>query len=150
MPKDQNDEAINILLIEDSEEDVEVARRMLSKTDSIVHLHVAKDGQEAMEFLFRRVKRGLAPYPDLVLLDLALPLVDGLDVLRNMKEEADLRDLPVVVLTGSIDEQRIRECMELGTNMYIVKPMALADVMNILAAAQRYWIALAKLEKRAA
>ncbi len=148
MSNEQPDEAINILLIEDNEADVEIARRMLERSGSTVRLHVAKDGQEALDFLFRRVKRGLVPFPDLVLLDLALPLVDGLDVLRNMKAEADLRDLPVVVLTGSTE--RLRECMELGTNMYIIKPMALADVMNILAQAQRYWIALAKLKRRAA
>jgi CheY-like chemotaxis protein len=144
-----------ILLVEDNDDDVAIAQRALAKSGMPSHLRVAKDGQEALDVLLRRGPSADAGdettrLPDVILLDLGLPVVSGLDVLRRVKANPALRHIPVVVLTGSADEELLRLCMELGTNMYLVKPMALADAMNIVVGMQRRSLALDQLNQGAA
>ncbi len=134
---------MDILFIEDNDDDVEAVRRVFAKSGVEARLQLARDGQEALEVLRRAYGRGLAESPtrpSLILLDLRLPKVDGMEVLRWLKAHPHLRCIPVVVLTGSGEEKPIRECMELGSNMYLLKPMNIADLMNIILGVQAYWV----------
>jgi len=144
---------MDILLIEDNEDDVEIVRRILDRSVGTLRLHVARDGQEAQELLFCRDREGgpraRASPPDLVLLDVGLPKVNGLDILRRVKADPRVRWVPIVVLTGSTDENQLRACMDLGANLYLFKPMDIADVMNIITGIQRYWMR-AEMSQRAA
>jgi two-component system response regulator len=108
-------------------------------------LHIARDGPEALDYLFRRGEDRDAPAPDLVLLDLRLPTVDGLNVLRRMRTDQGLSAIPVVVLTGSEDEEDLRECMALGAEGYLVKPFKVGNVRDILIEVRCYWASLGRV-----
>ena len=111
------------------------------------------NGQEALDFLYQRKfgnpSTGEFSPPDLVLLDLNMPLVGGLDVLRRMKADPSLQSIPVVVLTGETDQELMHECMGLGSVMYLVKPMDLADIMNVVVGVRKQWVAIDKLNRKA-
>ena len=152
MKRDENE--IEVLLVEDDEDDAALAERALAKSGVAVRLQIARNGQEALNFLYRRKfgdpSTGEFSPPDLVLLDMNMPLVGGLDVLRQMKTDPSLQTIPVVVLTGEADQELMRECMELGTNMYLVKPLEIADIMNIVVGVRKRWVAIDKLNREAA
>lgn len=131
MPDKQPGAALHVLLVEDSDGDVTMVRRAFSKAAAPCGLHIARDGQEALDYLFRRGEYGDARRPGLVLLDLRLPIIGGVDVLRQVKADPGLSTIPVVVLTALRDEAHLRECMILGTDGYLVKPLDIEDV--------RYW-----------
>jgi CheY-like chemotaxis protein len=143
MPGEQVRPALDILLVEDSD-DVAMVRRVFSKVAIPCGLHVARDGREALDYLFRRGQDRDAPAPDLVLLDLRLPAVGGLDVLRRMRTDQGLSAIPIVVLTGSNDEKDLRECMALGAEGYLVKPFKVGNVRDILIEVQCYWAGLGR------
>jgi CheY-like chemotaxis protein len=127
---------LEILLVEDNDDDVEAVRRILARSGIASELHWARDGEEALAFLARRRH---AARVGLVLLDLFLPRMDGLDILRAIRGDWTLAAIPVVVLTGSAGDTAIRECLELGSKMYLLKPLDVADVANILQGVRRYW-----------
>ena len=131
MPDKQPGGALDVLVVEDSDGDVTMVRQAFSSAAVPCGLHIARDGQEALDYLFRRGEYRDAPRPDLVLLDLRLPTIGGVDVLRQVKADPGLSTIPVVVLTGSTDEEDLRQCMVLGSDGYLVKPLDIADV--------RYW-----------
>jgi len=138
---------IHVLLVEDNDDDIEIAKHVLAKSGVAARLHIVRDGREALDFLYHRRRwrdrrGGGSVVPDLALLDLRLPKIDGLAVLQQMRSDRRLRSIPVVVLTGEANDRLLRACMEFGANMYLVKPMAMEDVMNILAGVQRYWVAI--------
>ncbi|MGB2695600.1 MAG: response regulator [Dehalococcoidia bacterium] len=143
MPTKQSEIPLHILLVEDNEDDVAIAKRVFAKSGVPIRLHVANDGKEALELLAKptywRSRKRSSPLPDLALLDLSMPRMGGLAVLRHMKADPGLRTVPVIVLTGETDEYPLRECMQLGTNMYLLKPMAMSDVVNIVLDVQRHW-----------
>lgn len=116
---------VDILLVEDNPHDIELITRALRHKNLANRLTVLRDGARALEFLFARGKyagrQGLAP-PKLLLLDLRLPTVDGLEVLRTIREDPSTRTIPVVVLTASRQERDIVESYKLGVNSYIIKP----------------------------
>jgi len=145
---------IEVLLVEDDEDDAALAERVLAKSGVAVRLHIARNGQEALDFLYKRKSgdpsTGEFSPPDLVLLDMNMPLVGGLDVLRQMKADPSLSTIPVVVLTGEADQELMHECMELGTNIYLVKPLEIADIMNIVVGVRKQWAAIDKLNHEAA
>ena len=145
MAHEQAPAALDILLVEDSDDDVAMVRRVFSKVGIPCGLHTARDGQEALDYLFRRGKDRDAPAPDLVLLDLRLPTVGGLDVLRRMRTDQGLSAIPVVVLTGSEDEEDLRECMALGAEGYLVKPFKVGNVRDILIEVRCYWASLGRV-----
>ena len=152
MANHQRRPTIRILLIEDNEDDVEIVRRILGRSVVAIRLAVACDGREAQQLLFdaEREGRGEAWLPDLVVLDLGLPKIDGLHILRRMKAESQTRAVPIVVLTGSSDESQLHACMDLGTNLYLFKPLDIADVMNIVTGVQKYWMRAEELSLKAA
>lgn len=134
---------IDILLIEDNEGDVLTMRRAFERIGVVSEIAVAEDGEIALEMLRNR------PRPDLILIDLHLPKIDGLEVLKIVKEDAELRKIPAIVLSGSSAKADIDRSYALHANAYIVKPMRLAELDKTVAAIERFWFAAATLPRGA-
>ncbi len=129
--------AIEVLLIEDNASDVELTLRALQKRNLANRVVVARDGVEALELLQRP-----APLPKVVLLDLKLPKLNGLEVLRRLKSDERTKRIPVVVLTSSHEEPDIEESYRLGVNSYIVKPVDFESFASAVAEVGLYWLFL--------
>ena len=134
-----------ILLVEDNPGDARLTREALREGKIRNTLHHARDGVEAMAFLKREGPFAGAPLPDLVLLDLNLPRKDGRQVLSEMKQDARLRSIPVVVLTTSEAEQDILESYKLHANCYITKPVDLDKFITIVRAIESFWLSIVTL-----
>lgn len=135
----------NLLLVEDNEDDVELTLRAFRQNKLANDIHVAYDGEEALEYLFRRGRyAGRSPQsdPGLVLLDLKLPKVDGLDVLRQIRANESTRLLPVVVLTSSNEERDLVESYRLGANSYVRKPVNFQEFTEAARQLGLYWMVL--------
>jgi CheY-like chemotaxis protein len=140
---------INILLVEDNPADVRLTEEALKEAaNALTRLHVASDGAEALEFLHRQGAHGNAPRPDLILLDLNLPRVDGRQVLAQVKSDPDLRRIPVVVLTTSPSEDDILHAYDQHVNSYIRKPVDLDEFFAVLKAIDDYWLGSVALPPR--
>jgi CheY-like chemotaxis protein len=138
-----NLEQIEILLAEDSPKDAEMTQRALRKNNLGNRLHWVKDGAEALDFLYCRgayAERDLARPPKLVLLDLKMPRVDGIEVLRRLKTDERMRVIPVVVMTSSNEERDVMESYRLGANSYIVKPIEFGSFLEVVAKIGLYWV----------
>lgn len=141
----KNENGVEILLVEDNPRDAELALRALKKRNLANHVVWVKDGAEALDCLF-----GVSPdtqtainhVPKLILLDLKLPKVDGLEVLRRLKDDDRTKHIPVVVLTSSREEQDIVESYRLGVNSYIVKPVEFENFSEAVAQLGLYWLLL--------
>jgi chemotaxis family two-component system response regulator Rcp1 len=136
-----------ILLVEDNPADAEIARRALRDTGRPVELFVVRDGQEALDYLLRpgRPAGGTWRRPDLILLDLNMPRLNGLDVLRQIRAHAELRTVPVLVLTTSGRPEDVRQTYAAGANTYIEKPHDFARFVEVLQTIQHYWLDTARL-----
>jgi CheY-like chemotaxis protein len=140
---------INILLVEDNPADVRLTQEALKEAaNATTRLHVAGDGVEALEFLHRQGEYASAPRPDLMLLDLNLPRVDGRQVLAEVKGDPDLRRIPVVVLTTSPSEDDILHAYDQHVNSYIRKPVDLDRFLDVLKAIDDYWLGSVALPPR--
>lgn len=138
-------ESLEILLVEDNPHDAELTLRALRKHNLANEVRVLEDGAEALDYLFRRgpfAGAGLSPRPRLILLDLKLPKVDGLEVLRAVKGDPDLRAIPVVMLTSSREERDLVESYRLGVNSYIAKPVDFEQFMESVRQVGLYWLLL--------
>jgi len=136
---------VEILLVEDNPNDMELTLHALKKHNLANRIHVARDGAEALEFIFgpgASAKRSLKNGPRVVLLDLKLPKVDGLEVLRRIKADPDTCSLPVVVLTSSREERDVVESYKLGVNSYIVKPVDFVQLTEAVRQLGLYWLLL--------
>jgi len=140
-----NADAVEILLVEDNPQHVELTLRALKKHNLANNVLVAKDGAEALEFIFatdryheRRIENG----PKVILLDLKLPKVDGLEVLRRIKSDERTKAIPVVVVTTSEQEQDVVESYKLGVNSYIVKPVSFDKFIQAVSELGFYWMLL--------
>jgi two-component system response regulator len=134
-----------ILLIEDNPSDIELTRRALEKGHILNELVVASDGQEALDYLFgtgAHAGRDTSDLPTLTLLDLKLPKVSGLDVLRRIRAEVSTRRMPVVILTSSREEQDMAAGYDLGVNSYIRKPVDFGRFVQSVAQLGLYWLVL--------
>jgi CheY-like chemotaxis protein len=131
--------------VEDDDDDVRLTRRTLANDRVLTHIHRVQDGVEAMEFLGREGNFADAARPDLILLDLNMPRMDGREVLKAIKQDNDLSLIPVVVLTTSDDERDIMESYEHRANSYVTKPVDLLQFKNVLQGLQNYWFSLVKL-----
>ncbi len=138
---------IEILLVEDNPGDVLLTRRALKAGKVLHHLHVANDGEAALAFL-HDVEYGKAQRPDLILLDLNLPKVNGREVLEKIKSNVDLASIPVVVLTTSKAEEDVLTTYELHGNSFITKPVDWQQFMNVIRLIEEYWFTIVKLPKR--
>jgi chemotaxis family two-component system response regulator Rcp1 len=136
---------IEILLVEDNPGDVDLTREALESGKIKNLLHVAVNGEEAMAFLRRKGKHTHAPRPDLVLLDLNLPRMDGREVLNEIKSDDDLKRIPVVVLTSSKAEEDILKVYNLHANCYITKPIDLLQFLKVVHVIEDFWFTIVKL-----
>jgi two-component system response regulator len=143
-----NPNAIEIILIEDNPHDAELVLRALKKHGLTNRLQLLQDGAEALEFIFATgayAERDLQQCPKLILLDLKLPKVDGLEILRRLKGNARTRSVPVVVMTSSQEEKDIVESYSLGVNSYIVKPVDFDKFVQSVSDLGLYWLLLNKV-----
>lgn len=138
----------NVLLVEDNQDDVELTLAALEDSKVRMEIHVVSDGISAMAFLRREGKYTDKPRPDLILLDLNLPLMDGREVLKEIKEDPNLIDIPVVVLTTSEDEGDILKAYKLHANCYIAKPVDFLRFTEIIKQVEGFWLQLVKLPRR--
>jgi two-component system response regulator len=134
-----------ILLVEDNDNDVELTRMAFVKSKLLVNLHHAKDGEECMAFLRQQGKYADAPAPDIILLDLNMPRMDGREVLKEISEDLSLRHLPVVILTTSAEESEILKMYELRCSSYIVKPVNFDQFMRVIQSLADYWLTVVVL-----
>lgn len=138
-------EAIDILLVEDSPGDVRLTREALKEGKVRNTLHVCEDGEQALAFLRRQGEHRDAPRPDLVLLDLNLPRVDGREVLAEMKADPDLKRIPVVVLTTSTADEDVLRVYDLAGNCYIPKPVELDRFLEVVRSIEDFWLTVVRL-----
>ena len=136
---------VEILLVEDNPDDLEMARHALRKMKLANRIQVARDGVEALDFIFCRgahADRNIGNGPKVVLLDLKLPKVDGLEVLRAIKSDSRTKAIPVVVLTSSKEQSDVVESYKLGVNSYIVKPVNFVQFAEAVQKLGLYWLLL--------
>ncbi len=136
---------IEILLVEDNPGDVRLTKEALKEGKVSNHLYVAKDGVEALAFLHREGRYAEASHPDLILLDLNLPKKNGPEVLKEIKEDPELRRIPVVILTISEAEQDILKSYDLHANCYITKPVNLDQFLTVIKSIEDFWLTVVKL-----
>ena len=136
---------VDILLVEDSPSDADLTEEALSDGKVLNQLHWVADGVEALAFLRRQGKYADVPRPDLILLDLNLPKKDGREVLAEIKADASLKLIPVVVLTTSAAERDILKTYELNANCYVTKPIDLEQFISVVKLIEEFWLALVKL-----
>ncbi len=140
-------EVIEILLVEDSDTDAEMTMRALKKGNVANKLMWVKDGVEALEFIqctgaySQRDRR----HPKLILLDIKMPRMDGIDVLRRLKSDESTRMIPVVMLTSSAEERDVVESYQLGVNGYLVKPVDFKGFIDVVSHAALYWVVMNKV-----
>jgi CheY-like chemotaxis protein len=137
-------EQIEILLVEDNGRDAELTMRALQKGGLANKLLWVKDGEQALDYLFRRGAYAQREdiVPRLVLLDLKMPRVDGIEVLKAVKADARTRRIPIVVMTSSQEEKDLAQTYDLGVNSYVVKPVDFGAVADIVRQAGFYWLAI--------
>jgi two-component system, response regulator len=139
--------SVDILLVEDNPNDAELTLHAFRKHKLTNRIHLVRDGAEALEFIFRTgayADRDLADQPKVILLDIKLPKVDGLEVLRRIKGDPTTRAIPVVMLTSSREDRDIIEGYRLGVNSYIVKPVDFDQFTNAVRELGMYWLLLNK------
>lgn len=135
--------AVEILIVEDNPRDAELTMRALRKNNLANNVLIAEDGAEALDFFFCRGKyenRCITNPPKVVLLDLKLPKVSGLEVLKIVKEDDRVSHIPIVVVTSSREEPDIQKAYELGVNSYVVKPVDFDQFLNAMSSLGLYWL----------
>jgi len=136
---------VEVLLVEDSLEDLELTQRALRNANLGNHIQIARDGAEALDFIFcegEHADRKIEDKPKLILLDLKLPKVDGLEVLQRIKGDLRTRHIPIVVLTSSKEQSDLVKSYELGVNSYIVKPVDFESFASAVQELGMYWLLL--------
>ena len=139
---------MHVLLVEDSPGDVRLTQEAFRDANPNVRLHIASDGVEAMAFLRHQGSHANAPRPDLVLLDLNLPKMDGREVLARIKKDEDLKTIPTVILTTSDAEADIVKSYELQANCYLTKPVQLDAFEGLVKSINDFWLTKAKLPQQ--
>ena len=137
--------AIELLLVEDNANDIELTLHVLSRHNLANKIHIVRDGEEALDFLFCRGTfsgRSFDNPPKVVLLDLKLPKVDGLEVLRAVKSDPRTKTVPVVVMTSSRQQRDVVESYQLGVNSYIQKPIHFDEFQDVIRQLGYYWLAV--------
>ena len=134
---------IDILVVDDNPGDLRLIQEAIKDSRVATRLHTAKDGEEAMAFLRKEGPYASSPRPNLVLLDLNMPVVGGLEVLRAIKGSPELKTIPTVILTSSMGAKDIQGCYEAHANAYLVKPTDLDAFSGMLASIEAFWLTLA-------
>ncbi len=142
-----NDERVDVVIVEDDPNDAELIARVFRKHNMINNIVLLKDGAEALEFFFGSRANDR---PKAVLLDLKLPKVNGIEVLQRLKSDERTKNIPVVVLTSSAENQDIRDAYKYGVNSYVTKPIRFEEFANAVSELRLYWLLLNKpLEEQA-
>jgi CheY-like chemotaxis protein len=136
--------SIEILLVEDSLGDARLTMEALKENKVLNKIHHAIDGVEAIAFLYKQGQYSEAPRPDLILLDLNMPKMDGREVLQKIKQDDQLKNIPVVVLTTSQAEEDIIKSYDLNANCYISKPVDLDQFMEVIKSIKSFWLTVVK------
>lgn len=136
---------VHVLLVEDNPGDVDLTRETLESGKLVLQISVVSDGAMALDFVLKRPPFEGAQRPDLILLDLNLPMVNGREVLAEIRKQPDLRRIPVVVLTSSDAEQDVLRSYELGANCYVTKPVGLKEFQAIVRSVEDFWFTVVKL-----
>lgn len=136
---------VDILLVEDNPGDVQLTKEAMLETKILTNLFVVEDGVEAIEFLFKKGKYQKMPRPDIIILDLNLPLKDGREVLEIVKQDESLKRIPVVVLTSSKAEEDIIRSYNLHANCYITKPLDFEQFIQIVKNIEQFWFTIVRL-----
>ena len=145
MRNGNNFKAIDILLVEDNPGDVRLTAESMKEWKIKNVLHIVRDGEEAMDFLYRRGKYTQAVRPDLILLDLNLPKKDGKEVLKEIKEDPDLRRIPVAILTISSADEDILKSYNFHANCYIQKPIGIDQFAKVVRSIEHFWFTIVTL-----
>jgi chemotaxis family two-component system response regulator Rcp1 len=138
-------EAVEILLAEDNPGDVKLTEKAFERGHVYNNLHVVGDGVEAMEYLRQEGEYADAPRPDLILLDLNMPRMNGEDVLEELNEDPDLGRIPVVVLTSSEAEEDIIRSYDLNANAYMTKPVDFSGFIDVVERLEEFWLSVVKI-----
>lgn len=141
-------QAAEILLVEDNPADVELTRLSMERSKLLNSLHAVSNGEDALKFLRKEAPYHKAPTPDLVLLDLNLPGIDGREVLEVIKNTAEFRSIPVVVLTSSESDHDVAHAYEMHANCYISKPINLEQFARVVESLEQFWFSVVKLPPR--
>lgn len=140
---------IEILLVEDNPGDVRLTKEAIKEGNISNNLYVVGDGIEALDFLRKKGIYGNVPRPDIVLLDLNLPRKNGREVLAEIKADALLKSIPVIILSTSEAENDVLKSYELNANCYVTKPVDLDDFMNVVKSIEDFWLSIVKLPTKA-
>lgn len=140
--------AIHILLVEDNEGDILLTKEALEDARIYINLSVVKDGKEAMDFLGKKDKYFNADLPDIILLDVNLPKKNGHEVLKYVKEDENLKHIPVIMLTTSSSQKDINLSYNNFANCYITKPVEANDFLAVVTSIENFWISIVKLPKK--
>ncbi|HEY9834469.1 MAG TPA: response regulator [Stenomitos sp.] len=141
MKNSHNFRPIEILLVEDSPSDANLTIREFSKAKIANNLHWVEDGETAMDYLFQQGEFIHVPRPDLILLDLNLPGMDGREVLEEVKSNPHLKCIPIVILTTSNDEQDVLRSYNLNANCYVTKPIDIEQFIHVVQLIKEFWLA---------
>ncbi len=139
---------VEILLVDDNIGDVVLTKEALKGADFTNRVSIARNGFEALDFLRHTGKFADAPTPDLILLDINMPLKNGCEVLEEIRRDEELKLIPIVILTSSEAEDDIRRAYALGANCYVTKPADLDEMVKIVQAIDYFWTTVAKLPQR--
>ena len=141
----QNYRPIEILLVEDNPGDVRLTQEAARETKVHNNMHIVSNGTDAMAFLHREGRFGSVPRPDLILLDLNMPGLDGREVLRRVKSDEQLRRIPVVIITSSQAEEDILRAYDLQASCYVTKPVDLEQFIKVVKSIENFWLTIVKL-----
>ena len=136
---------IDILLVEDNPGDVRLTREVLKDGKISNSLNVVMDGEEALDYLYKRGAHATAKRPDMILLDLNLPKIDGREVLEQIKNDPNLKRIPVIVLTTSDAQSDILKMYDSHANCYITKPVDFAQFINVVKSIENFWLSIVQL-----
>jgi len=139
---------LEILLVDDNPGDVRLTQETLKESKVLNNLHVVRDGEEALDFLFRKGEFREKPTPDIIFLDLNLPKVNGHEVLAKIKSHPDLCRIPVVVLTTSQAEEDILRSYDLHANCYVTKPLDLSQFIRVVKTINHFWLSVVTLPRQ--
>jgi chemotaxis family two-component system response regulator Rcp1 len=139
---------VDILLVEDNPGDVDLTKEAMQGAKVANRLHVAEDGEQALDFLFRRGQFANAPRPDLILLDLNLPKKDGREVLEAIRADQELTSIPIVILTTSHADEDIARAYRLHANCYIPKPVSFKKFLTVIQSIENFWLTVVKLPRK--
>lgn len=140
--------AVEILLVEDNPVDVLMTKRALEEAKVFNRLHVVEDGEDAMDFLYQEGKYTDVPRPDLILLDLNLPKKSGREILADIKQDPNLLEIPVIVLTTSEEERDITLCYQNHGNCFITKPVDMEQFTQVVKSIEGFWFTIVNLPPR--